>query len=596
MGRPKKTQGRGKKNLRLSSVKKGREGSIKWKKRAGKLNARARMMASLTPPSLPDDEPSTISEKDIRSAIAVIFKREYLGANLGEWASISLSVSKQLKCGPRLVLRVLAKIEEGSPAEARRDGGGRKSRIQPGTAQADALVGSLRKGFGIRNAAQFINELGVLPGDKPIHKATVCRIAKQQFGLVCSKRQTTKTGSRNAESAWAVARLAICMQFFADLLARRSELEGTLFVDEHSEFCTLGIDGHHGQASHFEWRMPMKDGKYSPEEDGGVLEPPTLMRKAKNPQRADGIFGVCAPTPLGGRRREGRRMAPFRYRGKVVGMTAYEKGLKAEIERVRQMGLENRKKREDPDKRSNKGVWLDHCDDDNPYESRFGDDWTDHLPTSFKLTSIQGLVDHVIQEGNRLFADTRWKDSWKIYHDALPQWWERKTQEYIEERGFKDRQWRANSDTDLLIASHYKGKLMGDSPELMPLDSSLFSDQIEKVAGLVVSTASLPNDEKYSMATPDKAWRTMVDAWTQVPEHRIVQDIDRFGLALGAIITAKGAYVSDCDLRNGHRRLMRRLVRGGATVQGTYGVTTAERLRKGLELVKASWAGLTAKQ
>ena len=119
MGRPKKTQGRGKKNLRLSSVKKGREGSIKWKKRAGKLNARARMMASLTPPSLPDDEPSTISEKDIRSAIAVIFKREYLGANLGEWASISLSVSKQLKCGPRLVLRVLAKIEEGSPAEAR---------------------------------------------------------------------------------------------------------------------------------------------------------------------------------------------------------------------------------------------------------------------------------------------------------------------------------------------------------------------------------------------------------------------------------------------------------------------------------------------
>ena len=99
------------------------------KKRAGKLNARARVMASLSPPSLPDNEPFTISEKDIRSAIAVIFNREYLGANLGEWASISLSVSKQLKCGPRLVLRVLEKIEEGSPVEARRDGGGRKSRI-----------------------------------------------------------------------------------------------------------------------------------------------------------------------------------------------------------------------------------------------------------------------------------------------------------------------------------------------------------------------------------------------------------------------------------------------------------------------------------
>ena len=40
---------------------------------------------------------------------------------------------------------------------------------------------------------------------------------------------------------------------------------------------------------------------------------------------------------------------------------------------------------------------------------------------------------------------------------------------------------------------------------------------------------------------------------------------------------------------------MQRLVRGGATVPGTDGGTTAELLRKGLELAKASWAGLTAK-
>ena len=577
-------------------MKKGRQGSTKGRKRAGKLNVRARMSASLLSPSLPGDEPSAVNEKEIRSAIAVIINREYSGADLKvESSAISQSIAKQLKCGPRLVLRVLEKISEGVPAEARKKGAGRKQRIQPGTAQADALVGSLRKGFGTKHAARFINEQGLLPGQKPINKATVFKIAKGQFEMVCSKRQTTKTGNRDVESAWAVARLAICLQFRADILARRSELEGTLFVDEHSEYCTLGIDMHHGQASHFEWRMHANDGKYCKKEDGGVLEPPTLMRKAKFPQRADGIFGVCAPTPLGGRKREGRRMAPFRYKGTVVGMTAFGKGLKAEIVRVQKMGEDNRKNMVDPNKRSSKGVWFDHCEHDNPYESRFGEDWMSHLPTSFKLTSIQCLVDHVIAEGNRLFADTRWKNSWKIYHDALPQWWERRTQEYIEERGFKDRQWRANSDTDLLIAKHYRGKLMGDSPECMPLDSSLFSDQIEKVAELVVSTASLPDDEKYSMGTPDKAWRTMVDAWTQVPEQRILQDIDRFGSALDAIIAAKGAYVEDCDLRNGHRKLMRSLVRGGATMPGTEGRTTAERLRKGLELAKASWVGLTAK-
>jgi len=80
-----------------------------------------------------------------------------------------------------------------------------------------------------------------------------------------------------------------------------------------------------------------------------------------------------------------------------------------------------------------------------------------------------------------------------------------------------------------------------------------------------------------------------------VPERRILQDIDRFGSALDAIIAAKGAYVEDRDLRNGHRKLMQRLVRGGATVPGTDGGTVAEQLRKGLELAKASWAGITAK-
>ena len=32
------------------------------------------------------------------------------------------------------------------------------------------------------------------------------------------------------------------------------------------------------------------------------------------------------------------------------------------------------------------------------------------------------------------------------------------------------------------VTSHYKNKLMGDSPELMPLDSSLFGDLVESVA------------------------------------------------------------------------------------------------------------------
>ena len=72
-----------------------------------------------------------------------------------------------------------------------------------------------------------------------------------------------------------------------------------------------------------------------------------------------------------------------------------------------------------------------------------------------------------------------------------------------------------------------------------------------------------------------------------------MEDIDRFVAALHSIIAAKGAYVSDKDLRNGHRRLMQRLVRGGARTEDDDGAIIAERLRKGLEEVKQSWVGMT---
>ena len=109
---------------------------------------------------------------------------------------------------------------------------------------------------------------------------------------------------------------------------------------------------------------------------------------------------------------------------------------------------------------------------------------------------------------------------------------------------------------------------MGDSPELMPLDSSLFSDHIENVARLVVYTAKLPVEKRYIFGTPGEAWRTIVTAWSQLSKERIIQDVGRFSGVLDAIIAADGTYVADKDLRNGHRRLMRRLVRGGVPVGG----------------------------
>ena len=107
-------------------------------------------------------------------------------------------------------------------------------------------------------------------------------------------------------------------------------------------------------------------------------------------------------------------------------------------------------------------------------------------------------------------------------------------------------------------------KLMGDSPELMPLDSSLFNDLIEGVALHVVGTTTLPKGERYSMGLPDDAWRTMCEVWSRAPSsERIIEDIDRFKKAVEKIIAAEGCYVEEYDARHGHRKSMQKAVKGG---------------------------------
>ena len=75
------------------------------------------------------------------------------------------------------------------------------------------------------------------------------------------------------------------------------------------------------------------------------------------------------------------------------------------------------------------------------------------------------------------------------------------------------------------------------------------------------------------------------------------EDVGRFRSALDAIIAADGAYVGAMDLRNGHRRAMQRLVRGGALRQGNAAAraATEARVEAAIQGTIAKWAGISAK-
>ena len=219
-------------------------------------------------------------------------------------------------------------------------------------------------------------------------------------------------------------------------------LDGILFVDEHCEQCVLGGAGHNGGAGKWEVRWPVKDGRYCPVSKGGKYPDPCPTTVPKKPATASGCFGVCAPTVLG--KRSGQVMEPISYTGRiVVGIKAFNKVLETEKARVRAM---------EEGQKGGKSAWAGYSGP-NPYEERYGPDWKKELRSYSgvkKYVCVTELMDQVIDQGNKLFKGSTREKDWMIYHDRLPQWWEKESQEYMASRGFEERQVRAFGETNAI--------------------------------------------------------------------------------------------------------------------------------------------------
>ena len=83
--------------------------------------------------------------------------------------------------------------------------------------------------------------------------------------------------------------------------------------------------------------------------------------------------------------------------------------------------------------------------------------------------------DHIIKQGDDFYAGTDYADTWCLCHDALSAWWTPEARAYMASRGFgPERLLVAQSGTN--DGTRYAEKLVGNSPELMPLDNNLFAD------------------------------------------------------------------------------------------------------------------------
>ena len=114
-------------------------------------------------------------------------------------------------------------------------------------------------------------------------------------------------------------------------------------------------------------------------------------------------------------------------------------------------------------------------------------------------------------------------------------------------------------DTNEAVAKHYRGKLVGDTPEFCLLDSNLLSDFETAMRQNLAYTYWLPHNhpDKFLAGTAKEVQDLMERTWAHpdaVRDERIVEDICRFPAALEAIIAAKGAKVEHLDNSQGRRR------------------------------------------
>ena len=218
---------------------------------------------------------------------------------------------------------------------------------------------------------------------------------------------------------------------------------------------------------------------------------------------------------------------------------------------------------------------INHQQADNPYLSRYGEEnWEEQIKKvsgMSKYCDIRDLVLHIDRESREAFKGTPFEESYLFYHDALTTMTDDECKEWMESKGIlKRRIYPVLGLNDIIVitdsegnektSKHYAGRPVGDCPELMPLDNSLFRDLRCSFDEHVTLTSMAPRTEprRFSKATPKLIGSVIERLWDPVTgvaprPNRIVQDILRLKENIMIIVEADGAVVPGVCDRNGHR-------------------------------------------
>lgn len=212
--------------------------------------------------------------------------------------------------------------------------------------------------------------------------------------------------------------------------------------------------------------------------------------------------------------------------------------------------------------------FVDHRRAENPYKSKYGDDWRRHVANDLRTHNavcVTELIEHMVNESAKFYKNTKYEDTWYFYHDALSQLSDKKTKAWMREKGYMKR-WLLPVN-GCCAGTLFFGRPVGNTPEVMPWDAFLNRDVHARVRRYSVMSRFIKQagpdhplwSKRFDTSTPKRmlhAYMRVLDPVTGVcpSSKRIVEDIKRcWGKNIDAIVKARGIRVPNLGCRSGKR-------------------------------------------
>jgi hypothetical protein len=157
-----------------------------------------------------------------------------------------------------------------------------------------------------------------------------------------------------------------------------------------------------------------------------------------------------------------------------------------------------------------------YCNKENPYAAKFGleeNKWGEpawiheikSLQIFAKTVCIINLVKHMVMEANKCYANKQHKNTYSIYK------WMKTSHVLGENKLVYNRFINPLNDLNDMFGRRWAGRLVGNTPKVMPLNNSLFQDVKESVQkhvamSLTICSAGIKDDCLFLTTTPKDAW------------------------------------------------------------------------------------------